>query len=87
MQKKMVIALSALPPCRNVLWIHSERVNFVAKVWRSALKNKIDEASFTIHSWHEYGNISIIFFNNNLFDDKQYDFGSDNEESEDVKED
>ena len=42
-KENKVIDLSALPPCRNVLQIHSKRVNFVAKVLRSALKNKIDE--------------------------------------------
>ena len=92
-----VINLSALPPCSNVLRIHSERANFVAKVWRSSLKNKIDEESFVNLGWDEYGNIwwidqafpddtSGIFFEN-LYDDKKYDFGNKNQESEDKKED
>ena len=81
-KENKVIDLSALPPCRNVLRIHSERANFFTKVWRSALKNKINEESFTIHGWVEYSNISGVFFSK-LFDDEQYDFGSDNEESED----
>ena len=92
-----VINLSALPPCSNVLRIHSEKANFVAKVWRSSLKNKIDEESFVNLGWDEYGNIwwidqafpddtSRIFFEN-LYDDKKYDFGNKNQESEDKKED
>ena len=34
--------------------------NFVAKVWRSSLKNKIDEESFANHGWDEYGDIRWI---------------------------
>ena len=96
-KENKVIDLSALPPCRNVLRIHSERANFVAKVWRSSLKNKIDEESFANHGWDEYGDIrwinqvfpdeiSGVFFDN-LYDDEKYDFGSDNEESEDENKD
>ena len=85
-QRNKVIDLSGLPPCPNVLWVHSERTNFVAKIWRSALKNKIYKENLTFHGWDEYGNISGIFLNN-LFNDKQYDFGSDNEESEDENKD
>ena len=50
-EENKVIDLSALPPRRNVLRIHSERANFVAKIWRSSLKNKIDEESFVNHGW------------------------------------
>ena len=57
---------------------------FVAKVWRSLLKNKIDEESFASHGWDDYGDnrwidqrfpddISEIFLDN-LYDDKKYDF-------------
>ena len=42
--------------------------------------------SFTIYGWDEYGYTSGIFFNN-LFDDKQYGFGSYNKESEDENKD
>ena len=34
--------------------------NFVAKVWRFSLKNKIDEESFAYHGWDEYGDIRWI---------------------------
>ena len=74
----------------------SERTNFVAKVWRS-LKNKIYEKSFANYGWDEYGDIRRIdqafphdlsgIFLDNLYDGKQYDFGSDNEESEAENED
>ena len=50
------------------------------------MKNKIYKESLTFHGWDQYGNISGIFLNN-LFNDKQYDFGSDNEESEDENKD
>ena len=96
-KENKVIDLSALPPCRNTLWTHSEMANFVAKVWRFSLKNKIDEESFAYHGWDEYGDIrwidqafpddiSGIFFDN-LYDYQKYDFGSDNEEIEDENED
>ena len=96
-KESKVIDLSALPPCRNVLQIRSERATFFAKVWRSSLANKIDEENFANQGWDEYGNIqwidqafpddiSGIFFDN-LYDDKKYDSGSDNEESEDENED
>ena len=89
--------MSALPPYRNVFRIHSERANFVAKVWRCSLENKIDEESFANHGCDEYGNIRWIdqefpddirgIFFDNLYDDEKYDFESDNEESEDENED
>ena len=92
MQNKIVIDLSALLPCCNVHQIHSERTNFVAKLWGSVLKNKIDKQSFANHGWDEYGDIRWIdqaFLNNSsgilfedLYNDEHYDFGRDNEESE-----
>ena len=96
-KENKVIDLSALPPCCNVLRIHSERANFVAKIWRSSLKNKIDEESFVNQGWDEYDNIrwidqafpndiSGIFFDNS-YDDEKYDFGSNNEASQDENED
>ena len=91
------IDLPALPPCCNVLWIHPERASFVAKVWRSLLKNKIDEEGFASQGWDDYANIQWInqrfpddisgFFLDNLYDNKKYDFWSNNEESEDENED
>ena len=52
--------------------------------------------SFTNHGWDKYGGIRWInqafpgdfrgIFFNNLYDDKQFDFGSDSEESEDENE-
>ena len=76
-KENKVIDLSALPPCCNVLRIHSERTNFVAKVWISSMKNNIDKESFANHGWDKHGDqaiwwidqafpddISGIFFNN-----------------------
>ena len=89
--------MPALPPCCNFLWIHPERASFVAKVWRSLLKNKIDEEIFASQGWDDYANIQWInqrfpddisgFFLDNLYDNKKYDFWSNNEESEDENED
>ena len=39
-ENKVIVDLSALPPCCNVLRIYSERANFIAKKWRSSLKNQ-----------------------------------------------
>ena len=59
--KEKVIDLSALPPhCPDVLRIHSEKADFVAKVWISSLKNRIGEESFTNHGWGEYSDIRWI---------------------------
>ena len=89
--------MSALPLCCNVLWIHPERASFVAKVWRSLLKNKIDEEGFASQGWDDYADIQWInqrfpddisgFFLDNLYGNKKYDFWSNNEESEDENED
>ena len=40
-KENLVINLTALPPCLNVLRIYSERANFVIKVWKSSLKKKL----------------------------------------------
>ena len=95
-KENKVIDLPALPACRNVLRTHSERADFVAKVWRSSLENKINEESFVNHDWDEYGNIWWIdqafpddingIFVNNLYNDEKYDFWSDNEKNEDENE-
>ena len=92
-KENKVIDLPALPACRNVLRTHSERADFVAKVWRSSLENKINEESFVNHGWDEYGNIWWIdqafpddingIFVNNLYNDEKYDFWSDDEKNED----
>ena len=59
--KEKVIDLSALPPhCPDVLRIHSEKADFVAKVWIYSLKNRIGEESFTNHGWGEYSDIRWI---------------------------
>ena len=70
---------------------------FVAKVWRSLLKNKIDEESFASHGWDDYGDIRWIdqrfpdnirdIFLDNLYNNEKYGFRSNNEESEDENED
>ena len=52
-----VIDLSVLPPCQDVLRLHSARANFLVEVWRSLLKNKFDEESFTNRGRDENGNI------------------------------
>ena len=88
--------MPALPPCRNVLWIHPERASFVAKVWRSLLKNKIDEEEIASQGWDDCGDIQWIYqrfpddiseiFLDNLYDNKKHDFWSNNEESEDENE-
>ena len=40
-KENLVINLTVLPPCLNVLRIYSERANFVIKVWKSSLKKKL----------------------------------------------
>ena len=96
-KENKVIDLPALPPSCNFLRIHPERANFVTKVWRSLLKNKIDEESFASHGWDDYGDIRWIdqrfpdnirdIFLDNLYNNEKYGFRSNNEESEDENED
>ena len=31
-----VIDLAVLPPCRSVLYLHAQRANYVAKIWKSS---------------------------------------------------
>ena len=75
-KENKVIDLSALPPCRNVLRIHSERAKFITKFCISSMKNNIGKESFANHGWDKHGDqairwidqafddISGIFFNN-----------------------
>ena len=40
-----------LPPCQNSLWLHAERANYQAAIWRQCLHININALSPTNHGW------------------------------------
>ena len=46
-KQNKVIDMSALPPCKETLKLHSARENYVAKMCRSSLESNIDASNFS----------------------------------------
>ena len=40
-----------LPPCQNSLWLHAERANYQAAIWRQCLHININAPSPTNYGW------------------------------------
>ena len=54
------IDLAALPPCRQVLRLHCERANYVARLWKLSLISNEDIPSFIGNGWNDCGEIQLI---------------------------
>lgn len=53
---------SQLPPCRDCLYLHAQRANFQAAIWRRCLQAKPSVPSPTEHGWTEDdGNLAILW--------------------------
>lgn len=50
-----VIDMALLPPCHSSLFLHIQRANYVAKIWRSSLVNHVDTEDITEHGWFANG--------------------------------
>ena len=92
-KQNKVIDMSALPPCKETLNLHSVRANYVAKIWRLSLQSNINAPSFSGYGWDSEGttewvnnsfldDMEDIFFNL-LFDEDDFESGSECEESDD----
>ena len=46
-----IVDLSSLPPCQSVLYLHTSRANFVAKVWKSADDHQLEFPTLSDHGW------------------------------------
>ena len=51
--KKRVINLFHLPPCRSSLKLHARRSNYIAKIWRQADQKIMVYESPQQHGWNE----------------------------------
>lgn len=53
---------SQLPPCRDCLFLHTQRANFQAAVWRRCLESKPNIPSPSEHGWtEEDGKLKILW--------------------------
>ena len=52
-----IINLVLLPPCRSVLYLHAQRENYVAKIWKSSTVAWQDIPNITDHGWFDNGEI------------------------------
>lgn len=80
LKSKQLTDLSLLPPCQRTLYLHMERANYVAKIWKSADTAMLDLPSPTQHGWNEEGS---IFWTDDMFPDNVGDYVATNEEDED----
>ena len=55
-----IIDLASLPPCRSVLYLHSLKANYVAKMWKSSLSNRFDEPTIQDYGWEQNGEITWV---------------------------
>ena len=92
-KQNKVIDMSALPPCKETLKLHSVQANYVPKIWRSPLQNNINAPSFSGYGWDSEGMIEWVhspfpndmddIFFDPLFDEDDCKFDSECEESDD----
>ena len=92
-KQNKVIDMSALPPCKETLKLHSVRANYVAKMWRLSLQSNINAPSFSVYGWDSVGTIEWV--HNSFLDDMEdiifdlllneddFESGSECEESDD----
>ena len=66
-KRSKIIDLAVLPLCESVLFLHTARANFVAKIWRSSLVSMYDPPSITEHGWNADG--SPVWVTNTFPDD------------------
>ncbi|KAG0727938.1 hypothetical protein GWK47_033566 [Chionoecetes opilio] len=53
---------SQLPPCRDCLFLHAQRANFQAAIWRRYLEPKANVPSPSEHGWtEEDGKLNILW--------------------------
>ena len=53
---------SQLPPCRDCLFLHAQRANFQAAIWRRCLEPKPNVPSPSEHGWtEEDGKLNILW--------------------------
>ena len=72
-----VIDLAVLLPCRSVLYLHAQRANYVAKIWKSS------------NCWLENGEIDWVetVFPDDIEDilvDPEFDINSNNSDDDDI---
>ena len=59
-QEGILTDLSVMPPRKSVLRLHTQRANYVAKIWKSSLENEANCPDITRHGWNEDGSIKWV---------------------------
>ena len=60
MRQNKSIDLASLLPCQQVLNIHIERANYVARIWKLSLQRMINVPSFIGRGWNNFGEVDWI---------------------------
>ena len=55
-----VIDLSVLPPCQSSLFLHIERANYVAAMWKHTNQAMLELPEISNHRWNIDGSINWI---------------------------
>jgi len=50
-----VVDMALLPPCYSSLFLHIQRANYVAKIWRSSLVSQLNTEEISDHGWFANG--------------------------------
>ena len=91
-ERKKIIDLSLLPPCKSVLLLHTKRLNFLAKICRCSNEAQLQIPGIKMHGWDanckikllekEFpDNIQDLFFDSN-FDETDTDIMGRDEETD-----
>ena len=59
-QEGIITDLPVMPPCKSVLRLHTQRANYVAKIWKSSMENELNCPDITRHGWNEGGSIKWV---------------------------
>ena len=59
-QERIITDLPVMPLCKSVLRLHTQRANYVAKIWKSSMENEVNCPDITQHGWNEDGSIKWV---------------------------
>ena len=59
-KENKIIDMAALPPCENVLHLHSKRANAVAYMWRNAVNPIVEFPNLEESGWYLNGDIQWV---------------------------
>ena len=59
-ERKKIIDLSLLPPCKSVLLLHTKRLHFLAKIWKCSNEAQLQIPDIKMHGWDANCKIKLL---------------------------